>query len=49
MIKISNIKSIVTWDIDHKKVIHIDNQSIYLKDKNGSTEHGQFNLFVTLI
>ena len=33
MIKISNIKSIVTWDIDQKKVIHIDNQSIYLKDK----------------
>jgi len=33
MIKISNIKSIVTWDVDQKKVIHIDNQSIYLKDK----------------
>jgi len=33
MIKISNIKSIVTWDIDQKKVIHIGDQSIYLKDK----------------
>ncbi len=33
MIKISNIKSIVTWDVDQKKVIYIDNQSIYLKDK----------------
>ena len=33
MIKISNIKSIVTWDVDQKKVIHIDKQSIYLKDK----------------
>ena len=33
MIKISNIKSIVTWDIDQKRVIHIDNQLIYLKDK----------------
>ena len=33
MIKISNIKSIVTWDVEQKKVIHIDNQSIYLKDK----------------
>ncbi len=33
MIKISNIKSIVTWDVNQKKVIHIDNQSIYLKDK----------------
>ena len=33
MIKISNIKSIVTWCANQKKMIHHDNQFIYLKDK----------------
>ena len=33
MIKISNIKSIVTWCADQKKMIHRDNQLIYLKDQ----------------
>ena len=33
MIKISNIKSIVSWCIDQKKVIHKQNQHIYLKDQ----------------
>jgi len=31
MIKISNIKSIVTWDIDSNKLVYFNNQSIYLK------------------
>ncbi|MAR15351.1 MAG: imidazolonepropionase [Candidatus Marinimicrobia bacterium] len=31
MIKISNIKSILTWDIDSNKLTHLNNQSIYLK------------------
>ena len=31
MIKISNIKLIVTWDINSNKLIHFNNQSIYLK------------------
>ena len=33
MIKISNIKSIVSWDTNEDKLVYIDNQSIYLKDK----------------
>ena len=32
MIKISNIKSIITWDVNRDKLIHIDDQSIYLKN-----------------
>lgn len=31
MIKISNIKLIVTWDINSNKLINLNNQSIYLK------------------
>ena len=30
MIKISNIKSIVTWDTDKNKLVNLDNHSIYL-------------------
>ena len=33
MIKISNIKSIITWDTNQKKVICLDKKFIYLKDK----------------
>ena len=33
MIKIFNIKSIVTWCSDQKKMIHTNNQFIYLKDQ----------------
>ena len=33
MIKITNIKSIVTWDTAQNKLIYIDNKSIYLKNK----------------
>ena len=33
MIKIKNIKSIVTWDISENKLIYIDNKSIYLKNQ----------------
>tara|TARA_A100001011_G_C14316801_1_gene848338 strand:+ start:1210 stop:2409 length:1200 start_codon:yes stop_codon:yes gene_type:complete len=34
MIKISNIKSIFTWDVDENKLVNFDNHSIYLnKDK----------------
>ena len=32
MIKISNIKSIVTWDKDKNKLLNIDDKFIYLKD-----------------
>ena len=32
MIKISNIKSIVTWDKDKNKLMNIDDKFIYLKD-----------------
>ena len=30
MIKISNIKSIFTWDTDQNKLVNFDNYSIYL-------------------
>ena len=34
MIKISNIKSIFTWDVDENRLVNFDNHSIYLnKDK----------------
>ena len=33
MIKISNIKSIVTWDTDKNKLVNLDNHSIYLNQE----------------
>ena len=34
MIKISNIKSIFTWDVNQNKLVNFDNHFIYLdKDK----------------
>ena len=43
MIKISNIRQIVTWDNDNNNLLFYDNKSIYVKN-NKITEISNFEL-----